>query len=150
MVGFKVCTSCEPGTLCCAGLLGRAVTWSRGPACGDATVKARISTAHDDSAPCPAPRSHPSAKADGTCSALRGTWRPISGHLLHACLADRVIYRLRQSSRNWLGTWLAMPPGPRRVCAFGAGTGGGALLPQTAASGNVSQRDPESFMNYPG
>jgi hypothetical protein len=23
-------------------------------------------------------------------------------------------------------------------------------LPQTAASGNVSQPDPESFMNYPG
>jgi hypothetical protein len=33
--------------------------------------------------------------------------------------------------------------------AFGAGTGGGGLLPQTAASGNVSQPDPESFMKYP-
>ena len=61
---------------------------------------------------CPAPRSHPSAKADGTCSALRGTWRPISGHLRHACLAVRVIYRLRQSSRNWLGTRLAIIPSP--------------------------------------
>jgi hypothetical protein len=36
------------------------------------------------------------------------------------------------------------------VCCCGAGTGGGGLLPQTAASGNVSQPDPESFMNYPG
>ncbi len=41
---------------------------------------------------------------------LLGRWRPISGHLLHACLADRVIYRLRQSSRNWLGTRLAIIP----------------------------------------
>ena len=39
---------------------------------------------------------------------------------------------------------------PRRVCCSGAGTGGGGLLPQTAASGNVSQLDPESFMKYPG
>ena len=81
---------------------------------------------------------------------LLGRWRPISGHLRHACLADRVFYRLRQSSRNWLGTRLAVPPGPRRVCCFGAGTGGGGLLPQTAACGNVSQPDPESLMNYPG
>ena len=35
---------------------------------------------------------------------LLGCWRPISGHLRHACLTDRVIYRLRQSSRNCLGT----------------------------------------------
>ena len=84
------------------------------------------------------------------CVGLLGRWRPISGHLRHACLADRVIYRLRQSSRNWLGTRLAVPPGPRRMCCCGAGTGGGGLLPQTAASGNVSQPDPESFMNYPG
>ena len=34
--------------------------------------------------------------------------------------------------------------------SFGAGTGGGGLLPQTAASGNVSQPDPESLMKYPG
>ena len=65
-------------TGCCVGLLGRAGTWSRGPACGDGTVQARLGTAHDHGAPCPAPRSHPSAKADRTCSALRGTWRPIS------------------------------------------------------------------------
>jgi hypothetical protein len=43
---------------------------------------------------------------------LLGRWRPISGHLRHACLADRVIYRLRQSSRNWLGTRLAITPSP--------------------------------------
>jgi hypothetical protein len=43
---------------------------------------------------------------------LLGRWRPISGHLRHACLADRVIYRLRQSSRNWLGTRLAIIPSP--------------------------------------
>ncbi len=30
----------------------------------------------------------------------------------HACHADRVIYRLRQSSRNWLGTRLAIIPSP--------------------------------------
>jgi len=43
---------------------------------------------------------------------LLGRWRPISGHLRHACLADRVFYRLRQSSRNWLGTRLAIIPSP--------------------------------------
>ena len=36
------------------------------------------------------------------------------------------------------------------MCCCGAGTGGGGLLPQTAASGNVSQPDPESLMKYPG
>jgi hypothetical protein len=36
------------------------------------------------------------------------------------------------------------------MCCCGAGTGGGGLLPQTAASGNVSQPDPKSFMKYPG
>jgi hypothetical protein len=46
------------------------------------------------------------------CVWLLGRWRPISGHLRHACLADRVIYRLRQSSRNWLGTRLAIIPSP--------------------------------------
>ncbi len=43
---------------------------------------------------------------------LLGRWRPISGHLRHACLADRVIYRVRQSSRNWLVTRLAIIPSP--------------------------------------
>jgi len=84
------------------------------------------------------------------CVGLLGRWRPISGHLRHARLANSHGYWQRRSSRNWLGTRLAMPPGPRRVCCCGAGTGGGGLLPQTAASGNVSQPDPESFMNYPG
>ena len=63
----------ELGTVCTAGLLARAGAWSRGPACGDATVQARMRTALKSGAPCPAPGSHPSAKADGTCSALRGT-----------------------------------------------------------------------------
>jgi hypothetical protein len=50
---------------------------------------------------------------DTVCRAgLLGCWRPISGHLRHACLADRVFYRLRQSSRNWLGTRLAIIPSP--------------------------------------
>ena len=44
----------------------------------------------------------------------------------------------------------AVPPGPRRYVLLWGGTDGGGLLPQTAASGNVSQPDPESFMNYPG
>ncbi len=48
----------------------RAGTRSRGPS-GDATVQARIST-RGSGALHPAPGSHPSAKADGTCSALRG------------------------------------------------------------------------------
>jgi len=39
---------------------------------------------------------------------LHGRWRPISGHLRQAGLADKVIYRPRQSSRNWLGTRLAI------------------------------------------
>jgi len=84
------------------------------------------------------------------CVGLLGRWRPISGHLQHARLANRHSYWQRRSSRNWLGTRLAMPLGPRRRYCFGAGTSGGGLLPQTAASGNVSQPDPESFMNYPG
>ena len=127
------------------------------PACGDATVQARIGTAHDHGAPCPAPRSHPSAKADGAseggrgaplgdltpatragaattrldqlhgriptsgapaprcadpCSALRGTWRPLSGHLRHARLANSPNYWLRGSSVNWLATRLAIIPSP--------------------------------------
>ena len=41
-------------------------------------------------------------------------------------------------------------PGPRRVGAFGTGNGGGALLSQMTACGNVPQRDPESLMNYAG
>jgi O-6-methylguanine DNA methyltransferase len=49
---------------------GHAGAWSRGPS-GDATVQARIST-RGSGALHPAPGSHPSAKADGTCSALRG------------------------------------------------------------------------------
>lgn len=46
---------------------------------------------------------------------LLGRWRPISGHLRHACLADRVIYRLRPSSRNCLGTRLAIIPSPSGI-----------------------------------
>ncbi len=46
------------------------------------------------------------------CAGLLGRWRPICGHLRLDCLADRVIYRLRQSSRNWLGTRLAIIPSP--------------------------------------
>jgi len=53
-------------------LRGRcAETWSRGPNFGDATVEAHIST-RAIAALHPAAGSHPSAKADGTCSALRG------------------------------------------------------------------------------
>jgi hypothetical protein len=53
-------------------LRGRcAETWSRGPDFGDATVEAHIST-RAIAALHPAAGSHPSAKADGTCSALRG------------------------------------------------------------------------------
>ena len=48
-----------------------------------------------------------------------------------------------------LASQLAMPPGPRRVRASGAGTGGGTLFPQTAASGNVSERHRYSLMTYP-
>ena len=48
-----------------------AETWSRGPDSGDATVEAHIST-RISAALHPAAGSHPSAKADGTCSALRG------------------------------------------------------------------------------
>jgi hypothetical protein len=81
---------------------------------------------------------------------LLGRWRPLCGHLRHARLANRHGYWLRRSSRNWLANRLAVPPGPRRGGMFGAGTGGGGLLPQTAASGNVSQPDPESLMKYPG
>jgi hypothetical protein len=66
----------DPNPICSAGLLGRAGTWSRGPACGDATVQAHMRTAHDHRAPCPAPRSHLAAKADGTClAALRRVHR---------------------------------------------------------------------------
>ena len=53
-------------------LRGRcAETWSRGPDFGDATVEAHIST-RVVAALHPTAGSHPSAKADGTCSALRG------------------------------------------------------------------------------
>jgi hypothetical protein len=51
----------------------------------------------------------------GHGAGLLGRWQPISGHLRHACLADRVIYRLQQSSRNWLGTWLAIIPSPSSI-----------------------------------
>src|ERR1700675_4498184 len=47
----EACEQFIPGTKCCVGLLGRAGTWSRGPACGDATVQARQGTAHDHGAP---------------------------------------------------------------------------------------------------
>ena len=106
-----VCGGFEAGTICRDGVLGCAGTWSRGPS-GDATVKAHMGTAHEHGAPCPAPRSHPSAKADGTCSALRGTRRSISGHLRHAALVNSHGYWLRGSSHNWLGARLAIIPSP--------------------------------------
>ena len=55
-------------------------------------------------------------------------------------------------SRAKTGSELDSPCRPAHgegVCV-GAETGGGGLLPQTAASGNVSQPDPESLMKYPG
>ena len=83
----------------------------------------------------------PSLRHDGSRATLRETeGRP----------ANRVICCMRQPSLASLATRLAMLRGPARVGAVGAGTGGGALLPQTAASGTVSQRDPDPPMNYPG
>jgi hypothetical protein len=35
-------------------------------------------------------------------SGLRGFWPVLDGHLGHARLADRMIYRLRRSSPIWL------------------------------------------------
>jgi hypothetical protein len=35
-------------------------------------------------------------------SGLRGFWPVLDGHLGHARLADRMIYRLRRSSPTWL------------------------------------------------
>jgi hypothetical protein len=35
-------------------------------------------------------------------SGLRGFWLVVDGHLGHARLADRMIYRLRRSSPTWL------------------------------------------------
>ena len=98
--GIEILLCTESSAKWRAGLLGRAGTWSRGPVFGDATVEPAV-MARDDrphtrlrgqipSKLGPlfrAPTRHPSAKADGTCSALRGTWRPISGHLRHARLA---------------------------------------------------------------
>jgi hypothetical protein len=81
---------------------------------------------------------------------LLGRSRSLCVHLGLDRLANRMIYWLRRSSPTCLANRLAVPLGPRRGCFFGAGTSGGGLLPQTAASGNVSQPDPESLMNYPG
>ena len=46
------------------------------------------------------------------CVGLLGRWRPISGHLRHARLANSHGYWQRRSSRNWLGTRLAIIPSP--------------------------------------
>ena len=100
------------GTSCTAGLLARAGAWSRGPACGDATVQARMRTALKSGARCPAPGSHPSAKADGTCSALRGTSRALCGHFGHARLANSENYWPRRSSPNCLANPLAIIASP--------------------------------------
>jgi hypothetical protein len=35
-------------------------------------------------------------------SGLHGFWPVLDGHLGHARLADRIIYRLRRSSPTWL------------------------------------------------
>ena len=43
---------------------------------------------------------------------LLGRWRPISGHFRHARLANSLGYWQRRSSRNWLGTRLAIIPSP--------------------------------------
>jgi hypothetical protein len=43
---------------------------------------------------------------------LLGRWRPISGHLRHARLANSSNYWQRRSSRNWLGNRLAIIPSP--------------------------------------
>src|SRR6476469_2489611 len=72
-------------------------TWERwnvdhGHACGAAIVHERMRIAHDPRAPRLAPRSHPPAKAGGTCSALRDPCRPISGHFQLACRANRPSY----------------------------------------------------------
>jgi len=83
-------------------------------------------------------------------SGLLGRWRALSGHLRHARLANRLGLWLRRSSRNWPQTGSLCRPAHGEGVSFGAGTGGGGLLPQTAASGNVSQPDPESLMKYPG
>jgi hypothetical protein len=82
---------------------------------------------------------------------LLGRRWPFCGHLRHARLANRhgllaatvepqLARKPASLCRPALGEWVY----------FGAGTGGGGLLPQTAASGNVSQPDPESLMKYPG
>ena len=63
-----------------------------------------------------------------------------------------IVEAIGSDGRAATGSELGSPcrPAHGEGVAFGAGTGGGGLLPQTAASGNVSQPDPESFMNYPG
>ena len=57
-----------------------------------------------------------------------------------------------RDGRGQIGSELDSPcrPALGEGVSFGAETGGGGLLPQTAASGNVSQPDPKSFMKYPG
>ena len=64
-----------------------AETWSRGPIHGDVTVEAHGST-QTIAALHPAAGSHPSAKADGTCSALRGRGVRGEGDLLLAPIRD--------------------------------------------------------------
>ena len=63
------------------------------PACGDATVQARMRTALKSGAPCPAPGPHPSAKADGASEGGRGA---PSGDLTPATRAGAATTRLDQ------------------------------------------------------
>jgi hypothetical protein len=42
------------------------------------------------------------AAQDILASGLRGFWLVLDGHLGHAGLANRMIYRLRRSSPTWL------------------------------------------------
>jgi hypothetical protein len=42
------------------------------------------------------------AERTNLASGLRGFWPVLDGHLGHARLADRMIYRLRRSSPTWL------------------------------------------------
>ena len=69
-----------------------------------------------------------------------------------ALLRRRLIARLSAAAEAKTGSEIGSlcRPAHGGMCCCGAGTGGGGLLPQTAASGNVSQPDPESFMYYPG
>ena len=64
---------------------GCAGAWNRGPVFGDVTAQAHVSTRRI-AALHPAAGSHPSAKVDGTCSALRGR---ISGANARSCIGTK-------------------------------------------------------------